>query len=271
MPEQQNEQPYDARDAEETVVPMHPTTRLSPVVSVTERVVTELKAYITDNAIHPGSKLPAERVFLEQLGVSRSSLREAVRVLSTLGLIEVRHGDGMYVSASPETWNASSARLFDTTEKLALRNLVETRLGIEIAAVTVAAQRASEEDLDRLQEFVDEQARHLGVDRAWEPLGFELAVVEVTGNTWLYEVETQLRDAWLSLSRGMRGSIARYEEWLNEHRAIVASIRARNPIQAQRLVMVHLSLERLEGDLRSTAEKTARRTRTREMKGRRES
>lgn len=256
MREQPSEQPYDARDAEETVVPMHPTNRLSPFVSVTERVVTELKAYITDNALHAGSKLPAERVFLQQLGVSRSSLREAVRVLSTLGLIEVRHGDGMYVSASPD-WNASSARLFDTTEKLALRNLVETRLGIEIAAVTVAAQRASEEDLDRLQEFVDEQARHLRVDSAWEPLGFELAVVEVTGNTWLYEVETQLRDAWLSLSRGMRGSIARYEEWLNEHRAIVASIRARNPIQAQRLVMVHLSLERLEGDLRSPAEKTA--------------
>lgn len=269
MMKRSSEQPLDAFHPEAEVVPMPQTNRLAPVVSVTERVVMELKAYITDNSLQPGSKLPAERVFLEQLGVSRSSLREAVRVLSTLGLIEVRHGDGMYVSASPETWNASSARLFDTTEKLALRNLVETRLGIEIAAVTVAAQRASAEDLDRLQAFVDEQARHLGVDRAWEPLGFELAVVEVTGNTWLYEVETQLRDAWLSLSRGMRGSIARYEEWLNEHRAIVASIRARNAVQAQRLVMAHLSLERLEDDLRSPAERAAKRAANEGTDGRR--
>jgi GntR family transcriptional regulator, transcriptional repressor for pyruvate dehydrogenase complex len=220
---------------------------------VAERVVDELRAYIERNELAPGTKLPPERVFLEQLGVSRSSLREAVRVLSTLGLIDVRHGDGMYVAAPPEAWRESSSAIFDATEEHALRNLVETRLGIELAAVTAAAQRATDEDLDRLQQMVDEQARRVesDPDYSWQPLAFELAIIEVTGNTWLYEVELQLREAWLSLSGGLRASVARYGEWVSEHQAIMASLRSRNAVQAQRLVMAHVSFERFEEDLRA--------------------
>jgi GntR family transcriptional repressor for pyruvate dehydrogenase complex len=220
---------------------------------VAERVVEELREYIARNELAPGAKLPPERVFLEQLGVSRSSLREAVRVLSTLGLIDVRHGDGMYVAASVESWSDSPAAIFDPSEVNALRNLVETRLGIEVAAVIAATQRATDEDLDALQALVDEQAHQVASDPdyAWEPLGFELALIDATGNTWLYQVELQLRDAWLSLSTGLRSSVGRYSEWVSEHQAIMASLRSRNALQAQRLVMAHVSLERFEEDLQA--------------------
>lgn len=220
---------------------------------VTERVVQEIRGYIDANTLQAGHKLPPERFFIEQLGVSRSSLREAMRVLSTLGLVEVRHGDGTYVAAAPETWNASAPAIFDATEENALRNLVETRLGIELAAATAATARASEADLGRLAEFLDDQRHRLEEDPAftWEPLGFELAMVEITGNTWLYDVEVMLRNAWLSLSGGLRASVGRHHEWLTEHRAILASMRTRNALQVQRLVMAHLSLERFEEDLRT--------------------
>jgi len=219
---------------------------------VAERIVDEIVRYIETNGLTSGAKLPPERVFIEQLGVSRSSLREALRILSTIGIIDVRHGDGMYVAAAPES-TATPTAIFDATEQNALRNLVETRLGIEIAAVTAATQRATEEDLDRLQRLVDQQARRVQRDPgyAWEPLAFELALIEVTGNTWLYEVELQLREAWLSLSRGLRASVARYGEWVSEHQAIMASLRSRNALQAQRLVMAHVSLERFEEDLQA--------------------
>lgn len=220
---------------------------------VAERVVEEIRKYLEENQLEPGYKLPPERVFVEQLGVSRSSVREALRVLSTLGLIEVRHGDGMYVAAQPDGWNPSPGLIFDATEENALRNLVETRLGIELAAAVAAAQRASDEDLDQLEQMLNHLEAQLRADEsfAWEPLAFELALVEITGNTWLQEVETNLRDAWLSLSGGLRSSVGRYREWLTEHRAILASIRSRNVAQVQRLVMAHLSVERFEEDLRS--------------------
>jgi GntR family transcriptional repressor for pyruvate dehydrogenase complex len=219
---------------------------------VAERVIDEICAYIEANGLTNGDKLPPERVFIELFGVSRSSLREALRVLSTVGIIDVRHGDGMYVSAiTPAVQNQRA--LFDATEQNALRNLVETRLGIEMAAVTAATRRASDEDLVSLQRMIDEQESQMGEDPdfTWEPLGFELAVVEISGNSWLYDVELMLRDSWRALSSGLRATVGRHEEWLTEHRAIVASMRSRNVTQAQRLVMAHLSLERFEEDLAS--------------------
>lgn len=213
--------------------------------------MTAIRAFIEENGLAPGHKLPPERIFIEQLGVSRSSLREALRVLSTMGLIEVRRGDGMYVSAVPDAWTGEATALFDATEENALRNLVETRLGIELAATIAAIQRASDEDLEQLQRFTEDQERRLRSDPGyeWEPLAFELAVVEMTGNTWLYDVELMLRDAWRSLSGDLRASVRRADEWHSEHRAILASLRSRNVAQAQRLVVAHLSLERFEEDL----------------------
>ena len=223
---------------------------------VAERVVRDVLSYIEGNGLTTGSKLPPERSFMELFGVGRSSLREALRVLSTLGVIDVRHGDGMYVAAPPPIQQASPAAIFDATEKNALRNLVETRLGIELAAVTAATMRATDDDFAGLHAMLDDQQARLRIDPdfAWEPLGFELAVVEISGNTWLHEVELMLRDAWLALSTGLRASVGRHEEWLTEHRAIVASMRSRNLVQAQRLVMAHLNLERFEEDLASPSD-----------------
>lgn len=244
--------------------PIHQMSDLPRVggARVAERVVEELRSYIEQNGLEPGDKLPPERVFLEQLGVSRSSLREAIRVLSTLGIVDVRHGDGMYVGTGAD--GGDVVALFDASEENALRNLVETRLGVELAAVTAATQRASEDDLDRLEALIDEHARALEHDAsyAWSPLDFELALIEATGNTWLYEVEVMLRDAWLSLSGGLRASVSRHSEWLAEHRAILASIRSRNVTQAQRLVMAHVSLERFEEDLRAARAAGPTKTRT---------
>ncbi|MEO8908087.1 MAG: FCD domain-containing protein [Microbacteriaceae bacterium] len=218
---------------------------------VTERVVDELFAYIETNGLEPGDKLPPERVFIEQLNVSRSSLREALRILSTIGVVDVRHGDGMYVAAGSKTANATPKALFDATEEYALRNLIETRIGLEIAAVTAAIQRASDEDLVGLERFLDDQERGLAEnpDFSWEPLGFEIAIVELTENSWLYDVEIMLRDAWRGLSSGLRTTVGRHHEWQSEHRAILASMRSRNATQAQRLVIAHLSLERFEEDI----------------------
>lgn len=213
-----------------------------------DRVVAEIREYIRANELRPGDRLAPERVLVAELGVGRSSVREALRALSALGLIEVRHGDGMYVRAPVDGPQA----LFDVRERHALRNLVETRLGVEFAAVTAAATRSSADDLARLQAVLDQQAIDLaGDDYDWEPLAFELAVVESTGNSWLYDVEMRLAEAWRSLSGDLRATIGRHHEWHAEHNAILASIRNGNVTQAQRLVVAHLSLDRVEQDLRA--------------------
>jgi GntR family transcriptional repressor for pyruvate dehydrogenase complex len=216
---------------------------------VTERVVDEICAYIEREGLQPGDKLPPERVFIELFSVGRSSLREALRVLSATGVIEVVHGDGMYVAVANPA--ASATTIFDATEESALRNLVETRLGIEIAIVTALAERGTDADFDALEALLDKQEQHLENDPSyqWEPLEFELTAAGMCGNSWLYDVEVLLRDAWVRLSRGTRTRVGRHREWHSEHRAILASMRSRNARQAQRLVMAHVSLERFEEDL----------------------
>lgn len=218
---------------------------------VTERVIDEFFSYVEANGLKPGDRLPPERVFIDQWNVSRSSLREAVRVLATIGVVDVRHGDGMYVAAGSGVAGATPNAIFDATEEFALRNLVETRIGIEISAVTAAIERASDEDLLGLERFLDDQENELAEnpDFSWEPLSFEIAIIELTGNSWLYDVELMLRDAWRGLSSGLRTSVGRHHEWQTEHRAILASMRTRNTTQAQRLVIAHLSVERFQEDI----------------------
>ena len=229
-----------------------------------DRVAAEIREYIRTNDLHPGDRLAPERVLMQELGVGRSSVREALRALSALGLVEVRHGDGMYVRAPVADAPPRAESLFDVRERHALRNLVETRLGIEFAAVTAAATRSSEEDLARLQAVLDQQAIDLAGARAydWEPLAFELAVVEMTGNTWLYDIEVKLAEAWRHLSGDLRATIGRHHEWHAEHNAILASIRNGNVAQAQRLVIAHLSLDRVEEDLAAPQRKPTRRRRS---------
>jgi GntR family transcriptional repressor for pyruvate dehydrogenase complex len=226
-----------------------------------DRVAVEICNYIETNKLQPGDRLVPERVLVQELGVGRSSGREALRALSTLGLIEVRQGDGMYVRAPVDGTAPPAEPLFNVREQNALRNLVETRLGIEFAAVTAAATRSSEEDLAALQKMLDQQGRELArkPDFKWEPLAFELAVVEMTGNSWLYDVELELAKAWRELSNDLRSTVGRYREWHAEHDAILASIRSGNVAQAQRLVLAHLSLERFEQDLAAQARSGRRR------------
>lgn len=212
-------------------------------------VVESIRTYIEDNELHSGEKLPPERVFVERLGVSRASLREAIRVLATMGLVVVRHGDGMYVSDGEGRRSGSPVVRLDVADENALRNLVESRLGIELAAATAATSRATAADLRRLEDLLD--AHEHGLPEEWNPLSFELAVVEITGNSMLQEFELMLRDAWMSLSGGLRASVGRHGEWLAEHRAILASMRSGNTSQVQRLVIAHLSLERFEEQLSS--------------------
>lgn len=215
------------------------------------RVVEQIRRTIQEAGLAPGTKLPPERVLIEQLRVSRSSLREALRVLSTLGMVDVRHGDGIYVSGRRRQLPATSAASFDPTSRDALQNLLDARLGVELVAARLAAERGTEEDFDRLAQLIDDQERAVQgeFDPAWEPLAFELAVVEIAGNPLLSEFEQLLAGLWKTLSPRLIVSTAHYREWFAEHRAILASMRNRNPGQVQRLVLAHVTIERFIDDL----------------------
>lgn len=115
---------------------------------LSDKAVGQIKALIEDGRLKPGDKLPAERELIKLLSVSRASLREALRVLEVLGLIEVRTGIGAFVKqtdagALPAEW---SALLLKTQQEVI--DLLEVREALEARAVELAVKNASAEELE---------------------------------------------------------------------------------------------------------------------------
>jgi GntR family transcriptional repressor for pyruvate dehydrogenase complex len=215
---------------------------------IPERIVEKIRRDIEEAGLAPGTKLPTERELIDQMRVSRSSLREALRVLSTLGLVDIRHGDGIYVSG--QRAQGMTASNFDPGREDALRTLVEARIGVEVITAQLAAERATEADFQRLERLTDEQEQAFarGIDETWEPLAFEIAVAEIADNPILGEFEHMLGRLWKTLSPQLIVTEAHGREWFAEHRAIIASMRSRNLAQVRRLVLAHVNVERFEHD-----------------------
>jgi DNA-binding FadR family transcriptional regulator len=112
-----------------------------------DRVIEELQQRISLGALAPGERLPTEDQLTSQLGVSRTTLREAVGVLTHAGLIDVRQGDGSYVRSAPSRDEPLDRRL----RRGAAREVYEVRRVLELETARLAATRRTGEDLQRLR------------------------------------------------------------------------------------------------------------------------
>lgn len=124
---------------------MQPIERQSTVQQAAERI----KEYICNDAHQVGDKLPAEHWFCEQLCVSRSTLREAVRLLQADGYIEMKPGRGTFIAN--KTGRRLDAAAWISENKASLRDLLEVRQAIEELAIRLAIDRASDSDIRELQ------------------------------------------------------------------------------------------------------------------------
>ncbi len=118
-------------------------------------VIDYIKQYILDHDLKPGDPLPPEGQLVEDLGVGRSSVREAVKSLQSLGLIDVRTGDGLYVrelNFDPMIETFQFGMLFDTRT---VAELLQIRIWLEAAVIGDAVHRIDQQDLAQLQAVLD--------------------------------------------------------------------------------------------------------------------
>jgi len=124
--------------------------------SQTDVVIEGIKEMLTRGDLHPGSRLPVEKDLAAQLGVSRGSLREGVRALATLGVLETRQGDGTYVTAlDPRTLLVPLGFLADLQQPAHAADLLAVRRVLETESVALAATRLSDDDLNQLDEVLN--------------------------------------------------------------------------------------------------------------------
>jgi GntR family transcriptional repressor for pyruvate dehydrogenase complex len=202
--------------------------------AVPQQIVSRLLDLIQQRHLGPGDRLPAERELAASMGVSRSSLREALRALTVLGVTEMRHGTGTYVSSlEPELLVRPLSFVLSLSEQ-ASDQLFEARRVVEPAMAALAASRIDDATLERLDGCVA---------TAFMETDLELhdAIRAAAGNAILGRfMESIAALALASRQRtGSRRSVQ--EQTVKDHRAIVKALRAREPEAASKAMLRHLN------------------------------
>lgn len=199
-------------------MPLAPTTPASLV----DQAIEGMRALLASGEWAVGTRIPPEPALGASLGVSRNTVREAVKALSHVGLLEVRRGDGTYVAASTEM-QALMRRQVDRVE---LAHLLEVRHAIEVRATALAAERRTAEDLAVLDAAMSRRLAALGAgDTAAfvaADVDFHVAVVAAAHNPLLVE----LYDGLVETLRASIDDPGAADDLGPEHDAVLAAIRA---------------------------------------------
>ncbi|MFF3979982.1 FadR/GntR family transcriptional regulator [Streptomyces sp. NPDC001828] len=222
-------------------------------MAVTDEAIEKIKEMIVSGALRPGDRLPKESELAAELGLSRNSLREAVRALSLIRILDVRQGDGTYVtSLDPQLLLEAMGFVVDFHRDDTVLEFLAVRRILEPAATAMAASRLTDSELDALSSKLDALGEAPSVEELVSAdLEFHRGIVAGSGNAVL-----------CSLLDGLSGPTTRARIWrgltqedavsrtLREHRAILTALRDRDAEAARSWATVHIAS--VEQWLRST-------------------
>jgi DNA-binding FadR family transcriptional regulator len=213
-------------------------------VALTDEAIEKIKAMIVSGALRPGDRLPKEAELAGELGLSRSSLREAVRALAMANILDVRRGDGTYVTslAAPLLLEALTF-IVDFHRDDSVLEFLQVRRILEPAAVAMAAERISESESQKLSGLLDSLTPDQGVDQLVEAdLEFHRQISACSGNSVLHSLletlsgPTTRARVWRGLTQ--EGATKRT---LDEHRAILDALTAHDAEAARSWATVHVA------------------------------
>jgi GntR family transcriptional repressor for pyruvate dehydrogenase complex len=217
---------------------------IAPIKStrIYQEIVRQVKAMIAEGRLKSGDQLPPERDLAEKFVVSRTSVREALRALESLGLVEIRPGEGTFVREVSVESLIEPLALVMASQREAIGELFEARQMIEPALAVLAARRATPEELHEMERILEEQAKEVAAGRTGleQDAEFHSAIGAAAHNRAI----TRIAHAVMDLLRQSR------EESLNtpgrptrsheDHRRLLAAIRARDEAGARQAMIEHL-------------------------------
>lgn len=213
-------------------------------MAVTDEAIDKIKQMILSGQVGPEEKLPKESELAALLGVSRSSLREAVRALSLVGVLNVRQGDGTYVtSLAPGLLLDTLGFVVELLEERTVLELLDVRLLLEPSVTALAAARMEDDKLARLRECMDymESASEVG-ELLKADDEFHGIIMRACGNAFLSSLLQALSSRTMRARtwRGMADKEA-VERTKIGHRAIYQAVSLRNPELARAAATMHIS------------------------------
>ena len=220
-----------------------------PRVSLTQAAIDQIKGMILRGELRPGERLPKESELAVRLNLSRGSLREAVRGLVLVRVLEVRQGDGTYVTSLKPELLLETIGFFTELqgEEASLHQIVEARRMLEAGTAALAAQLATPDELVALELLVEEMAALEDIDAFVDnDLRFHRAIALASRNDVVVALLDNLssRATRARVWRGLTQPRAR-ERSVEEHRAIYEALAARRGDIASAAMTTHIARRRL--------------------------
>lgn len=212
--------------------------------ALVDRVVRSIQDQILSERLPVGTRLPPERAFAERLGVSRTVVREAMRVLAARGLLETSHGVGTTVRALTREEAVKPLNLFlrSLGRSVSLDHLHQVRSLVEIENARLAAEQASDEDIEDLQRILTEMdaAKDDSELFAAKDTEFHRRLAETTHNPLLMLILDSIQDLMIEVRKLVANEEGLAERVMPAHFAILDSIRTRDENRARQIMREHL-------------------------------
>jgi len=230
-----------------------PLFMLRPVkkVATNQQVLSSLKAFLEHEQSKVGSKLPSERKLAEMLNVSRSSIREVIGALAFLGVVKSKQGDGTYLVASLRKLLSHPDHIFMLQESLDLAVVAEARSAIEPFVASLAAERATTEDLRKIRKHLDIMRRHSLKEREYfwrSDLQFHMSIAVACGNPVMKRMMSAILEnlrQYFEIVRQKFQDEDDLAEVLVIHENILAALRHRDKDLAYVAMTEHMSMSQL--------------------------
>jgi GntR family transcriptional repressor for pyruvate dehydrogenase complex len=225
---------------------------------VAMQVVRHIRQLIESGKLRGGERLPPEREFARELGISRASLRAGVGYLAAMGVLNVRHGVGTFVDDGPPALSAASFELMYSLHGFTPRQIFEARLIIEGNLAALAAERGRDEQFDALADEVIEMEATHDHPQAYliHDVRFHRLIGEASGNPILGAIMETISASFYDTRRLTVAHARDLRDSTEMHRDIYRAVRKRDSRGARRLMELHL--RKAEQALAAEAESTSR-------------
>jgi GntR family transcriptional repressor for pyruvate dehydrogenase complex len=222
-------------------------TMFNPIknTKVYEQVIDQIKDMIKDGTMKKGDQLPSERALVEQLQVSRASIREALRALEVIGLIECKQGEGNYIKTSFEDNLLEPLAIMYTLEGSNPKEIWELRKIMEVEAAGLAAKRITEGQLKQLKELLlsfddnEDETYNAEVDKQ-----FHYKLAECSGNILIYNILKTVSVLVEDFIKGARTKILTDQEnkkvLFQQHKAMFLAVEKHSSVDARKAMREHL-------------------------------
>jgi GntR family transcriptional repressor for pyruvate dehydrogenase complex len=209
---------------------------------ISSEITRRLVDYLVSGEVRPGERLPSERALAESFGVGRSHVRQAIRSLAVLGLVEVRQGDGTYLKRTDSPLLPLTIEWGLLLGAKRTRDMVEARQQLEVLLAGLAAERRSDEQVAEMHRLLAVMERSAGTDEFVEAdVALHLEITQAAGNQSLLQVMRGIRTllrVWVH--RVVRAPGTAPATWA-EHVAVVRAIELRDAQGARAAMKAHMA------------------------------